>query len=357
MSTLNWGILGAGNISSQFVHDLLLNNSRNGKIMHIVRSVGSSSQEKGQKFVDSTGITIENNGGVTPSVQLYKEFFTNKSIDVVYIGTPHPFHRKQAIEALENGKHVLCEKPVTVTGESARELIALAKKKNLFFMEAVWTRFFPSIDLIKKYVFQEKVLGDTKRLWVDFGYDAGLDTLPATSRVRDPKLAGGALLDIGVYNITYARILLDTGVGKNASEFDVKSFQTIDENDGVDYVSSMLFKYKSGKHAILSCTNYSSDDGPFLRLEGTKGKLEIWASNPACPKKFKITFKDGTEPIEYEDTTGYNGFIYEANAVAEDIAQGRIENSTMPWDETLLVMDIMDKVRKDSGLQYPMGIE
>lgn len=354
MTKINWGILGAGNISSQFVHDLILNNSRNEKYTHIVRSIGSSSNSKGQEFVKQNVKSISDNDGVQPQVQLYDDFFQNKEIDVVYIGTPHPFHKKQALQAIENGLHVLCEKPVTVTEESAQELIDAAQKKGVFFMEAVWTRFFPSVQLLKKLIFEEKALGDIKRLFMDFGYDADLQNLPETSRVRDKTLAGGALLDIGVYNVTYARILLDDKLGKNAQPFEVKSFQTIDPHDEVDYLSSFLFKYKDGKHAILTCSNWYSVDGPYLTLDGTKGKLQMWSPNPACPKKLKITFKDESkEPIEYEDTSGYNGFIYEANAVAEDIFQGNLQNETMPWDETLLVMRVMDGIRKENGLLYP----
>ncbi|CAH2350575.1 putative D-xylose 1-dehydrogenase (NADP(+)) [[Candida] railenensis] len=354
MSKINWGILGAGNISSSFVHDLVLNNSRNEKITHIVRSIGTSSIPKGEEFVKQNVKSISDNDGVTPQVQVYNDFFQNKDIDVVYIGTPHPFHKKQALQAIENGLHVLCEKPVTVTEDSAKELIEAAKKKGVFFMEAVWTRFFPSVQLLKKLIFEEKALGDIKRLMMDFAFDADLENVPATSRIRDKNLAGGALLDIGVYNLTYSRILLDDKLGKEAEPFEVKSFQTIDPTDGVDYVSSFLLKYKNGKHAILTCSNWSDVDGPYLTLEGTKAKLQMWSPNPACPKKLKVTFKDKSkQPIEYEDTSGYNGFIYEANAVAEDIFKGNLQNETMPWDETLLVMRVMDNIRKEGGLVYP----
>lgn len=352
--TLNWGILGAGNISSQFVHDLCLNNTKeNCEVKHIVRSIGTSSSSKGKSFVESNGINETNNEGVLPSVEHYDEFFSNKHIDVVYIGTPHPLHKDQVIQALENDKHVLCEKPFTINSKDAKEIIDLAKKKNKFLMEAVWTRFFPSVTLLKKYIFEDNILGKVNRLFVDFAYDADIENLPSSSRVRDINLGGGALLDIGIYSITYGRILLDEKVGANASGFDVKSFLTLDPIDKVDYTSSILMKYHDGKQGILTCSNYTDGQEPFLRLEGSKGTLEMWASNPACPKKFKISFKDGREPIEYEDRSGYNGFIYEANSVAKDINSGNTENCIMPHDETLLVMGLMDLIRKENGLVYP----
>jgi len=350
---INWGILGAGNISSQFVHDLCLSNEKgDNEVKHIVRSIGSSSKTKGQAFIESNCINSMNNEGVIPNVQTYDEFFANDQIDVVYVGTPHPLHKDQVIQALENDKHVLCEKPFTINSADANEVIQLAKKKKRYLMEAVWTRFFPSITLLKKYIFEDKLLGKINRLFVDFAYDADIENLPVTSRLRDIKLGGGSLLDIGIYSITYARILLDNKVGTEAAEFRTKSFLTLDPVDKVDYTSSILMKYADGKQGILTCSNYTDGKEPFLRLEGSKGTLEIWATNPACPKKFRITFKDKSNPIEYEDNSGYNGFIYEADAVAKDIVLGNLENDTMPLSETLLVMKIMDGVREENGLEY-----
>ncbi|CUM48106.1 uncharacterized protein AC631_03553 [Debaryomyces fabryi] len=351
---INWGILGAGNISSQFVHDLCLSNEKgDNEVKHIVRSIGTSSKTKGQAFIDSNCIKSNNNEGIIPDLQTYDEFFTNDQIDVVYVGTPHPLHKHQVIQALENNKHVLCEKPFTINSADANEIIQLAKKKNRFLMEAVWTRFFPSITLLKKYIFEDKLLGKINRLFVDFAYDADIENLPVTSRLRDIKLGGGSLLDIGIYSITYARILLDDKVGIQATEFDTKSFLTLDPIDKVDYTSSILMKYVDGKQGILTCSNYTDGQEPFLRLEGSKGTLEMWATNPARPKKFRITFKDSSDPIEYEDNSAFNGFIHEADAVARNIILGKLENDTMPLSETLLVMKIMDTVRAENGLEYP----
>lgn len=353
-STLNWGILGAGNISSQFVYDLCLNNVKeNEGVRHIIRSIGSSSLAKGKTFVDSNKISTENNEGIVPAIQNYDEFFANDQIDVVYIGTPHPLHKAQVQKALESNKHVLCEKPFTINANDAKELVELAKQKNRFLMEAVWTRFFPSVTLLKKYIFEEKLLGKVNRLFADFAYDADLQNLPASSRLRDIKLGGGSLLDIGIYSITYGRLFLDEKVGVEANKFEIKSFLTLDPIDKVDYTSSILIKYVDGKQGILTCSNYTDGQEPFLRLEGSEGTLEIWASNPACPKKFKISFKNNRDPIEYEDKSGYNGFIYEANAVAESIHNNKIENEIMPLSETLTVMKLMDQIREENGLVYP----
>ncbi|KAK6197043.1 bacterial [Scheffersomyces amazonensis] len=351
---LNWGILGAGNISGQFVHDLLLNNTlKESGIEHVVVSIGSSSKAKAKVFAEENKITLENNLGVTPVFESYDELYANPNVNAVYIGTPHPYHKEQVEASLKGGKHVICEKPFTINSKEAQELFDLAKKKNLFLMEAVWTRFFPSIKLLRKYLYEDKVIGDIHRLKCDFSFKVDFETTPTTHRLRDIKLGGGAILDVGIYVITYARILLDDKVGKNHTPFEVKSLVTLDPVDGVDYNTNLLFKYNNGKQAVLSCGFYVDGPQPFIRLEGTKGYANLSSPNPACPKQWKITFADGSKPIEYEDKSGYNGFIYEANAMAEDIAAGRIENAILPWDETLLTMGIMDDVRKEAGLVYP----
>lgn len=354
MGIIKWGILGAGNISLQFVHDLCLNNiNPKSETKHVITCIGTSSKEKGLSFIGKANINLENNEGVQPTVDSYDHFFKNDLVDVVYIGTPHPCHKEQVILALEQGKHVLCEKPITVNMKDASELVQIARQKNKFLMEAVWTRFLPCIQLVKKYISQDKVLGQIHRLFADFAYDAEISKLPSSSRVRDVNLAGGALLDVGIYTLTYARILLDTGIGKNASQFSTKSFLNVDPEDHVDYNTSVLVKYENGKHGILTCSNTTNGRQPFLRLEGSKGALEMWGDNPARPRKFRIVFNDETESINFQDDSEFHGFIYEAEAVARCVRNGEIESQVMPHDESLLVMKTMDQIRFDNGLSYP----
>ncbi|CAI5756335.1 unnamed protein product [Candida verbasci] len=348
MIILNWGILGAGNISSQFVNDLILNNKRETEYKHVIRSIGCSSIEKGEKFIN---FDSDSNYGVTPIVETYDNFYKNDNIDVVYIGTPHTFHKEQVINCLNNNKHVLCEKPFTVNKSDAEELLRLAKEKKLFIMEAVWTRFFPAIAELKKKI-AEGAIGKPYRLFADLSYNANVESLPTYSRVRDRRLAAGALLDIGIYPITYSRILLDDKLGKDHTKFDVKSFLTIDETDQVDHLGSIIIKYQDGKHAVLTSSELINGPSAYVRLEGSKGHIEMYSDNPAAARHFKIFDINGKEIYEFKDDSGYKGFIYEANSVADDIANGRLENSIIPQDETLLVMDILDHIRKENNLVY-----
>lgn len=349
--TLRWGILGAGNISGQFVHDLLVSVSL-GEDTHIVASIGSSLVEKAIQFIKKHNISADSNQGYEVKAQTYEDFFENPEVDVVYVGTPHTFHRNQVIQALGHGKHVVCEKPFTVTGKEAREVFAVAEKKNLFVMEAVWTRFFPAVAKAKELIFEDKVLGEVHQLRADFSMNADIYNIPPSSRARDISLAAGATLDIGIYPLTYGRILLDTEYG-DASNFEVKSFLSIDPIDGVDHLSTILLRYKNGKQAVLTSSNYTDGPSPFLRLEGTLGFLEMKSENPAQPKQFRIVFKNGSAPIEYTEDNSYIGFIHEANAAARTISQGKTEAELIPWKETLLMMDTMDKVRWENNLNYP----
>lgn len=354
MSTIHWGILGAGNISAYFAHDLLVSNGdQSSEIAHIIESIGSSSLAKGLDFISKNSIIPEKNHGVSPVTQNYDDFFANPAIDVVYIGTPHTVHKEQVIRALENDKHVLVEKPMTVNAKDAKELFDLAKKKGKFFMEGVWTRFFPSVQLLHKYIFEDQILGDVHKLYADFSMNFGIPDLPASSRTRDINLGAGATLDIGIYAVTYGRILLDDKVGVNATKFNTKSFLSIDPTDKVDHMSTIIIQYENGKQGILTSSNLTKGPESFVRLEGTKGYLEMWSFNPACPKNFKITFFDDREPIVFEEKNDYHGFIYEANAVAKDILAGKIESDVVPHAESLLVMEIMDKARHDNGFYYP----
>lgn len=347
---VNWGILGAGNISGQFVHDLLLSIA-SGESTHTVASIGSSLTEKARQFIEQHGIEPEKNQGYVVKAQQYQEFYSNPDVDVVYVGTPHTFHKDQVIQALEHGKHVVCEKPFTVTGAEAREVFEVAKSKNLLVMEAVWTRFFPAVEKAKRLIFHDKVLGDVHRLCADFSCNADIYSIPPSSRARDISLAAGATLDIGIYPLTYGRILLDEQYG-DSSTFVVKSFLSLDPVDGVDHLSTILLKYKNGKQAVLTSSNYVDGPIPFLRLEGTKGTLLMTSDNPAKPKNFTIEFKDGSAPVKYAEDGDYFGFIHEANAAAKAISAGQKEVELIPWGETLLMMDTMDQVRWENGLYY-----
>lgn len=349
---LKWGILGAGNISGQFAHDIILSNKNNDKT-HAIVAVGTSLVPKGEDFLTQYEVTAGNNHGIRAVSQNYEDFYANPDVDVVYIGTPHSFHKDQILSALKHGKHVLCEKPFTVTGAEAAEVFEYAKKLGLFVMEAVWTRFFPIISHVREILYEKKLIGDVFRLRADFAFNFDLPNTPESSRARDISLAAGATLDIGVYTLTYSRILMNQPAG---AKFDVKSFLTLDPKDKVDHLATYIVKYEDGKQAVLSCSNLVNGPTPFLRIDGTEGSLEIYAINPAQPRRLRVVFRDEKKaPFEIEDDiieSGHHGFIYEANAVAEAIKAGKQQSDVIPWDETQFMMDTMDKIRWENDFYY-----
>ena len=352
--SLNWGILGAGNIAGQFTRDLVKSNlTSSPQWKHRVVSVGSLDAARGAKFIEANGISGKGNDDVVAKVESYDDLYANPDVDVVYVATPHVFHKEQVIKALEAGKHVLCEKPITVSEKDAAELTQLAKEKGKFLMEGVWTRFFPAVQELKKLVFDQQAIGTVNRLFSDFAYNGDGADLPTLSRVRDIKLGAGSLLDIGIYSLTWARLLLDNQVGDKHTPFKVVLSLYLDPEDGVDHKAAFIVQYQNGGQGILSSSELSDGPSPFARLEGSKGHIEIFAKNPAAPEKFIVHYRDGREPYVWEDKSGFQGFIYEANAVADDIKAGRLESLVMPHAETLLVMKTMDEIRKALGLKYP----
>lgn len=344
----NWGILGAGNIAGQFVHDLLLHENS-----HTIVAIGSSNNAKAQAFLDKAVCVAERNNGVTPKTQLYEELYANPEVDVVYVATPHMMHEEQVLQALQHGKHVLCEKPITVTGKQARRIFAEAEKQNKLVLEATWTRFFPSVALAKELVFKHKLLGDVQRLTADFSNNLNLADWSELSRARNINLAAGSLLDVGIYPLTYARIFLDENLGKKAAKFSTKSFLTLDPVDKVDHLATVIVRYENGKHAVLTSANHTKGPQPFLRLVGTEATLEMYSENPAQAKSFRIIRNDGKLLAEDKDESACHGFLYEADAMADAIKQGKTQVDLLPWDETLLVMDTLDAIRWENGFYYP----
>lgn len=340
-STLNWGILGAGNISGQFVRDLLEDNDVKA---HRVVAVGSLNVEKAADFVKRHIAPKRNNGC---AAQSYDDFFRNPEIDIVYIGTPHSFHKAQAIAALESGKHVLCEKPFTVTAAEAREVFGVAKKCGKFAMEAVWTRFLPAVLAARSLVFEGK-LGTVHRVTADFSFNADIKSWAKLSRARDINLAAGATLDVGIYLLTYGRLFLDQN---GNTPFEVKSFLSLDKEDGVDHLSTILMRYENGSQCVATSSNLVNGPQPFLRVEGDEGVLEMHSENPAGPKYLKVT---GKYSSDFKDEGRHIGFIHEANAAAAAIGAGQLECDLMPWHETVLMMETLDKVRHENGLFYKM---
>jgi dihydrodiol dehydrogenase / D-xylose 1-dehydrogenase (NADP) len=236
---------------------------------------------------------------------------------------------------------------------------------------AVWTRFFPLINSLLDHLHTRKSIGTVDRMFIDFGIPLPLDDLPANARHKDPALGAGALLDIGIYNLTYASLILGGGVvGRNHPTPKVISTMVI--VDGIDYADVVVLKYpqkdakQSGRESMAICTTtmYHETSRDFCTIEGSEGTITIYGLAASVPSGFRIKRKraekdtpakvanyDAEEDVKFEHAGV--GYHFEADAVAIDIAADRTENTTMPLHETLRMMSLMDGIRKACGLVYP----
>ncbi|TPX11445.1 uncharacterized protein E0L32_007864 [Thyridium curvatum] len=362
---VRWGVLGTGWISTMFTSDLLAARP-DAPARHTIAALGSSSLEKGNAFVDKVWAKTPDQ----PRPQVYADYrgvYDDPNVDVVYVGTPHSLHKQNCLDAIAAGKHVLCEKPFTINAKEAQEVVDAARKKGVFIMEAVWTRFFPLFKALYEEIHVKKSIGNVQRFFIDFGNKMPLDTLPANSRLKDPALGAGALLDIGVYSLTYASIILgDFKVGKEHPKIE-RVTSSLDIVNGMDEANVVVLDYAAAaggnKTAVCTSTFRTRGAQEFARIEGSTGSIVLFGLVVSVPGGFRVI--EGLQPgmgeadtrservFNIEKPEGTLGFFWEADAVAEDIANGRTENATMPLDETLRMMKLMDGIRQAGGLSYP----
>jgi len=340
-------------ISERFLADILKPDWPGKSASHVVQAVGSSSLEKCEKFADKCVTPFQS--AVKPALYgSYQDVYDDDQVDCVYIGTPHSFHKQNCLDAIKAGKNVLCEKPFTMNAREAETVFAAAKEKGVFIMEAMWTRFFPLMKSIQKVLHEEKKLGTIYSTLCEFGLDVDIPSLPEGSRYKEVSLGAGSLLDIGIYSLTWGLTTLSDQVGDAAEDPEVHSSQTI-AHGGVDVASHVLLHYRSnGRQGICtSTTNYSSHHD-FARIEGSKGHIVVEGPQPSQPESFVFYPKDGGKEERYTFEKPGRGFFWMADAVAHDLREGRTQDATIPWAETLRMMGIMDGVRRRGGARFPV---
>jgi predicted dehydrogenase len=316
--------------------------------------------EKGKLFVQDNIPAVP-----TPNIYAsYEGVFQDATVDVVYIGTPHAFHKKNCLDAIATGKHILCEKAFTITAREAEEVFTAASAKNVYIMEAMWTRFHPLVQDLRKALFTDKLIGDVRRTFCDFGQDHKLASLGPESRLKNLSLGAGSLLTIGIYSLTWGLLTLDEHIGLEASDTKILADQSL--VDGVDVATAIVLRYPAtGRQGILTSTSEFKGDYNFCRIEGTEGYVLLGGPYASSPTEFSVWRNRGTGngirqagPVlekKYEDV-GF-GLYREADAVALDIAAARRENEIMPHAETLRVMRMMDEIRRQGGAMFPQDGE
>ncbi|KAI0766939.1 NAD-P-binding protein [Trametes elegans] len=358
---LKWGIISTGWIAQQFVKDLLEDpKTRNvTDVAHKVVAVGSRSVESAKKFIAEYAPKEEN----VKTYGTYAEVYADPDVDAVYIGTPHTLHYENALDALNAGKHVLCEKATTSNAAELKVLLKLAKEKKLFFMEALWTRFHP-LTLEVKRIAEEGTLGDPVVLHADLSADFHIENLPLTHRILDPKLGGGALLDLGPYPLFWAMLALyEHPSNKNARPTSVAGSIIKTPLTGADASTSFTLNFTEHlqAQAILSCSIAvpSTPFGATIRYKN--GNILIKAPN-FRPPGFTVQYYDkpGGDVVREETKTFKyvgGGWHFEADEVARCLRDGKLESDTWGHQKSIIVMEIFDEVRRQGKYILPEGVE
>jgi predicted dehydrogenase len=320
---IRWAILGAGRIANSFTKDFPLMYDAD------LVAVAASDRERAKKFATQYNI---------PQALSYDELYASKEIDAVYIATTHNFHFEQALKCLQNGKAVLCEKPVTVNDKEFKVLMELSKNKKLFFMEAIWTYFLPAIFKARQWMDEGKI-GKLKVIQADFAFamEKNLE-----GRLYNPMLAGGSLLDLGIYPIALAYYFT------NKEPLKITATATM-TSTGVDESVAMNFQY--GDVIALLFSSVITRMTNVCRIYGESGYIEIpdfWKAS-GC----KLYDKDYNLIDSFNDNREAHGFIYEMQHANEMIMAGEYESPVLPHSRSNAIQETMKEIRNQIGLKYP----
>lgn len=266
----------------------------------------------------------------------YEELAADERLDLIYVATPHSRHFEDCMLCLKNGRNVLCEKAFTANKKQAEELLTFAKSKDLFITEAMWTRFLPMRTTLDKLI-SDGIIGDITSLSANLGYP-----LSHLERIKKPELAGGALLDLGIYPLNFAVMCF----GKDI--IDIKS-RCVKNEFGVDIHNAMILTFKDGKIAVLHSNTNTTTNGMGI-LYGSKGRIEFKNINNC--EGIEVILNDG-QRITYDTPPQITGYEYEVIASLKAISEKKIQCDEMPHSETIFMMGIMDKLRNDWGIRYP----
>lgn len=324
---VRWGIVGAGGIAEVFAK--AVTGMKDKEI--VLAGIASRNYGKAYKFAKKNG--------VKKAYESFEAMITSDDIDAVYVAVPHPWHCEYAAAALKAKKHVLCEKPMAMNGAQVQYLIDLAYDNNVFLMENMWTRFLPITKQVRTWI-EDGAIGEVRMMLANFGFTA--EGYPDT-RWFNKNLGGGALLDVGVYPISYTTMIMG---------FDIDDIQTcayIGET-GVDEHMNVLLKYRGGRFVSNISCSVVNDFGSDMIISGEYGRIEI---DNFQRSERAVLYKNGEEPIEVSLLHEINGFEYVIRDVCHCIELGEIENPRLPWVVTLENMRIMDRLRQMWGLYYP----
>ncbi len=321
------GILGAGRIA------VILAETMNKMPEVECYGVASRDLEKAKAFAKEHGFQH--------AFGSYEGMLADEKVELVYIATPHSHHYRHMKMCLEAGKHVLCEKSFTVNEKQAEEIFRIAEEKKLLVTEAIWTRYMPSRKIINDLL-DEKVVGDVRKMTANLNYP-----LLDKERIVKPELAGGALLDVGIYPLNFAYMHFGDQVREIKSAAQMTSA-------GVDGENGMILLYEDGRMAVLNSGIHGKSDSEGV-FYGSTGCMVV--ENINNPESIKIYDTERNLVREIKVPEQISGYEYEITETISCIKEGKMECPSMPHAETLKMMRVMDGIRADWKMKYPDEIE
>ncbi|QNO37102.1 Gfo/Idh/MocA family oxidoreductase [Protaetiibacter sp. SSC-01] len=321
---LRWGILGTGLIARMFTTDLQLAG-------FTVTAVGSRSQEGADAFAAEFGLPRAHAS--------YEALAADPEVDVIYVATPHPFHAENALLALEHGKHVLVEKPFTLNADEARRVVELGASKGLVVLEAMWTRWLPHMVRIRE-IMASGTLGEVRAVIADHDQKLPLDP---EHRLQNPALGGGALLDLGIYPVSFAWDVFGAPSTVHAISSPTAT--------GVDRQTAIILGFPGGEQAVLH-TQLDARGPSTAVVIGTEARIEI---DPVWYNATSFTVIDPQENVveRYDEKVPGRGMQFQAAELERLVAAGVTAGDILPPDETVGIMGTLDEVRRQIGLRYP----
>lgn len=323
MTKLRWGILGTGGIAHLQTHDLVGHG-------FTVSAVGSRTQSGADTFAAEFGIPAAHGS--------YGSLVADDNVDIIYVSTPHPYHAAHALLALGAGKHVLVEKPFAMNAAEARTVMAAAENRGLVALEAMWTRFLPHMIRIRQLI-ADGALGEVRTVIADHNQNVSPDPL---HRLNNPLLGGGALLDLGIYPVSFAHDMLGTPTS-------VQSNATM-TTAGVDRQTAIILGFEGGRQAVLH-TALDTRGPNRAAIVGTEGRIEIdevWYT----PTTFTRYDGAGTVVERFSDSVTGRGMQFQAWELERLITE-RATSAILPQEQTVSIMETLDTVREQIGLEYP----
>lgn len=317
---MNIGIMGAGSIAKVMAQTL-------NKMKEVnLYAIGSRTIEKAREFAKDYH--------VPKAYGSYEELVADEAIDLIYVATPHSHHYENMKLCIEHGKHVLCEKAFTYNKKQAEEIKALAEEKRIYVAEAIWTRYMPSREMIQDII-ASGIIGDIKTVTCNLAYP-----ISHVERIIRPELAGGALLDVGVYGLNFIIMHL----GKDFAKLESSVMMT---ETGVDGQESITFHYSDGKMAVTTHSIYGRSDRRGI-FYGEKGYIIV--DNINNPQKIEVFDTEDSLMKKYKVPKQISGYEYEVLESMEMIRQGKIESKSMPLSESVYMMGLMDDLRRQWNL-------